>query len=112
MDEIQFEGGAKALWNFFYQLKTADLLEKYPKTSTRTVQLAIRALQDFNSYERTSLAPETGGRDQQTVEWVTGLDACYAAQAKADEDRDIAKLIEDAEADMGKDPDGVDFDEK
>lgn len=105
------EGGARALWNFFYQLKTAELLEKYPNTSTRTVQLAIQALQDFNSYERTSLPPETGGRDQQTVEWVTGLNTCYAAQAKADEDREIAELIKKAEAEMGND-DGIDFDER
>lgn len=101
LDEIQFESGVKGLWTFFYQLRTADLLDKYPNTSGATVQLAVKALQDFNAYEQMNLTPEAGGRDQQAYEWVIGMETCHAAQSQAQEDIRLQEAIEKAEEELG-----------
>lgn len=66
------------------------------------MQLAVKALQDFNAYEQMNLAPEAGGQDQQTHEWVKGLEVCYAAKSKAEEDRRVQEAIEKADEEIGR----------
>ncbi len=73
--------------------------------------MAIAALSAYNSFELTKLPPDGGGRDQQTVEWNMHMDACFDAKSRADEDREMERIIKDAEGADGDGPTPYDADE-
>lgn len=91
------EGGNAALWTFFYQIRTLALMEKYPKTTSYTSRLAGQIMRDFSMYQAMQIPPESGGLEQQSADWVMGMELCYAAKSKADEELAAIKAAEDNE---------------